>query len=447
MGLGLQRRQRRLGHLPDRLRRGRQGPDRGRHRHPDDRPRTARRSSSRATPRSDPEGGPITYAWDFNGDGNVDSTDPNPSYTYTANGAYTAKLTVKDQTGLTGVENIPITVGNRAPVITFQTPIDGQAASFTDTVPYKLSVTDPEDGTTGNGISCDDVKVTVSLGHDEHAHDLSSTTGCEGTLHTGLTSGHGPEANTFTVITVTYTDKGGPGGIVPLTGRAQVDPAAQDQAGGVLRLHRPGRRRRRPTGDAGVMTEDTADDQGGGKNIGFIEDGDYVSYKPVNLTNLNELRFRVASAGAGGTIEVHLDSPTGTLVGTTETITPTGGWQKLQDGLAAADQPAGRDARAVPRVPQARAARRIAVQRQLARVRRQGRRGHRRAGRDRERRPGLGHGAADRQVHRHGHRPRRAGDRPQLRLGLRRARHRRRQVDRGEPDATRTRTRATTSPR
>ena len=129
-------------------------------------------------------------------------------------------------------------------MITFETPIDGQAASFTDTVPYKVSVTDPEDGTTGNGISCADVKVTVSLGHDEHAHDLASTTGCEGTLHTGLTSGHGPEANTFTVITVTYTDKGGPGGIVPLTGRASGDPAAQDQAGGVLRLDRPHPRRR-----------------------------------------------------------------------------------------------------------------------------------------------------------------------------------------------------------
>src|ERR1700712_667307 len=58
-----------------------------------------------STGSSDPEGGPLTYAWDFNGDGTVDSTDPNPSYTYTANGVYTAKLTVKDQTGLTAVEN------------------------------------------------------------------------------------------------------------------------------------------------------------------------------------------------------------------------------------------------------------------------------------------------------------------------------------------------------
>ena len=43
------------------------------------------------------------------------------------------------------------------------------------------------------------------------------------------------------------------------------------------------------------------------------------------------MRFRVASAGAGGTIEVRLDSPTGTLVGTTANITPTGDWQIYKD--------------------------------------------------------------------------------------------------------------------
>ena len=43
------------------------------------------------------------------------------------------------------------------------------------------------------------------------------------------------------------------------------------------------------------------------------------------------MRFRVASAGAGGTIEVRLDSPTGTLVGTTANITPTGDWQVFKD--------------------------------------------------------------------------------------------------------------------
>ena len=38
----------------------------------------------------DPDGTPITYAWDFDGDGTTDSTDANPSHTYTANGNFSA---------------------------------------------------------------------------------------------------------------------------------------------------------------------------------------------------------------------------------------------------------------------------------------------------------------------------------------------------------------------
>ncbi len=167
---------------------------------------------------NDPENTTLTYAWDF-GDGGT-STQANPSHTYTTNGAFTAKLTVKDGAGLTAVANVPITVGNRAPVVTIEFPKDGQVASFTDKVNYKISVTDPEDGTTGAGINCADVRVDVSLGHDEHAHTLSSTTGCTGTFNTGLTSGHGAEANTFTVLGVSYVDKGATGAPA-LTGRAQ----------------------------------------------------------------------------------------------------------------------------------------------------------------------------------------------------------------------------------
>src|SRR4051794_29812233 len=278
----------------------------------------------------DPEGGPITYQWDFNGDGNVDSTDANPSYTYTTNGAYTAKLTVKDQTGLTAVENILISVGNRAPTVTIDTPLNGKLASFTDKIPYKVTVTDPEDGTTGAGIDCANITVKISLGHDEHAHDLSSATGCTGTLQTGLTAGHGPEANTFTVISVAYTDKGGPGGIVPLTGRAEaILQPKQKQAEFFASTGRTADST--AGGDKGVQTETTSDVGGGGSNIGFIEDGDYTSYKPFNLTDITEVRFRVASAGPGGTIELRYDSPTGPLLGKTAMITPTGNWQTFKD--------------------------------------------------------------------------------------------------------------------
>jgi PKD repeat protein len=290
---------------------------------------------------SDPEGTPLTYSWDFNGDGTQDSAEANPTYTYTTDGAFTAKLTVTDGAGMSAVANVPVTVGNRAPVVTITTPVNGQFASFTDTVPYSITVTDPEDGTTGAGISCSDVHVTISLGHDQHAHGLSQQTGCQGTFQTGLTGGHGPEANTFTVLSAEYTDKGGAGGKVPITGRGEA--ILQPKTKQAEFFDSTGRVPDGTTaGTAGVQKETTTDTAGGGQNIGFIDDGDYVSYKPVSLQDISAVRFRVASAGVGGTIELHIDSATGPLVGTTANITPTGGWQTFKDvTLALTSPPAG----------------------------------------------------------------------------------------------------------
>jgi len=42
-------------------------------------------------------GNGLTYEWDFNGDGEVDSTDKNPKYTFDDPGTYTVKLTITDE--------------------------------------------------------------------------------------------------------------------------------------------------------------------------------------------------------------------------------------------------------------------------------------------------------------------------------------------------------------
>jgi PKD repeat protein len=44
-------------------------------------------------------GGILGYAWDFNNDGTIDSTQPNPTHVYTACGNYTVSLTVVDGLG------------------------------------------------------------------------------------------------------------------------------------------------------------------------------------------------------------------------------------------------------------------------------------------------------------------------------------------------------------
>ncbi len=40
----------------------------------------------------------VSWAWDFDNDGTIDSNDPNPSWTYTNEESYTVSLTVSDGT-------------------------------------------------------------------------------------------------------------------------------------------------------------------------------------------------------------------------------------------------------------------------------------------------------------------------------------------------------------
>ncbi|QUL54038.1 family 43 glycosylhydrolase [Paenibacillus tritici] len=77
---------------------------------------------------------------------------------------------------------------------------------------------------------------------------------------------------------------------------------------------------------SGVETETTSDTDGG-MNVGFIDHGDFIKIKNVNFgAGAAAFEARVASAGSGGTIELRLDSPTGTLIGTCA-VQNTGGWQ------------------------------------------------------------------------------------------------------------------------
>ena len=67
-------------------------------------------------------------------------------YVYTTNGVYTAKLTVTDSAGKTDTKTLTITVGNTAPTIKINTPLDGDFFEWGDKIPYTVTVTDPEDG-------------------------------------------------------------------------------------------------------------------------------------------------------------------------------------------------------------------------------------------------------------------------------------------------------------
>jgi glucose/arabinose dehydrogenase/PKD repeat protein len=250
---------------------------------------------------SDPEGGALTYSWAF-GDGTT-STAANPTKTYSTNGTYTATLTVRDTAGLTGTASVRITVGNTAPVVTITTPYNGQPFSFGDTVPYTVSVSDPEDGT----IDCTKVTLTYVLGHDQHGHQITSKQGCSGSITVPTDGEHDDAANIFAIFDASYTDKGG------LIGTTQV------------KLQPRHRQAEHFSSQVGVGIIDHAGAEGG-KTVGNIENGDSITLTPYRLDAVTGITARVSSAGAGGTIQVRAGSATGTVLGTL-TVPVTGGWE------------------------------------------------------------------------------------------------------------------------
>ncbi|MDP9861488.1 MULTISPECIES: carbohydrate-binding protein [Streptosporangium] len=265
---------------------------------------------------SDPEGGALTYSWTF-GDGGT-STAAAPSHTYTGNGTYTATLKVTDPQGATGTASVIITVGNTAPVLTITSPKNGQPFTFGDTVPYSVTVTDPEDGP----IDCSKVTMTYLLGHDSHGHAITSKTGCTGSIATQVDGEHSTEANTFGIFAAEYTDAGG------LKGTAQA-------------TLQPRHRQAEHYGSASGVDPINHTGAEGGKTVGNIHNGDWIAFQPYQLDGVTSITARVSSAGAGGTLEVRAGSSTGTLLGSVP-VPVTGGWETFQNVTTAlAKGPAG----------------------------------------------------------------------------------------------------------
>ncbi|MFF0689228.1 PQQ-dependent sugar dehydrogenase [Streptomyces albogriseolus] len=262
---------------------------------------------------TDPDGDTLSYAWTF-GDG-ATSTAADPSHTYTANGQYTATVKVTDPTGRSATASVRITVGNTAPTVRIDTPADGRIYDFGAAIPFRVTVTDPEDG----AVDCSRVKVTFVIGHDSHGHPQTSATGCTGTLRTLADGEHDPNANIFGVVDAEYTDRGA-GGQPALT--------THDQ-----HITQPSHRQAEHHGDsAGTQIIDKASAHGG-RTVGEIHNGDWISFAPYSLDNASLFTARVSSAGSGGTIEIRAGSLAGTLLGTA-TVPVTGGWDIFRDVTA-----------------------------------------------------------------------------------------------------------------
>lgn len=259
----------------------------------------------------DPDGDSLSFEWDFDGDGTFDSTEADPSHTYENKGDFTAQLKVTDSSGKTGYANIPITAGNTAPEVKIETPVNGKLIEFGDEIPYKVTVTDPEDGQ----IDCSKVFVNPALGHDDHEHSTTDLPGCEGTVDTGDLGGHPEGADLTYVLNARYQDGGGDGAS-SLTGydKSVLQPKHKqaeyydDQSG------------TRIVSQAGAEN---------GKRIGDISNGDWIAFEPMSVEGMSQVAYKLSSPYGVGAIELRADGPDGQLLATTP-VQNTGGWDNYQ---------------------------------------------------------------------------------------------------------------------
>jgi cytochrome c len=124
-----------------------------------------------------------------------------------------------------------------------------------------------------------------------------------------------PQKNETTrscTLDASYTDAGR-GAAAPLTGTA------------TIHLRHPCVEAENNDGQSGPQTLG-ANSAGGKKMLGAIADGQHVRFANVNLAQMSKVIARVASAGAGGRIELRAGSPHGSLLASLD-VTPTGGWE------------------------------------------------------------------------------------------------------------------------
>jgi glucose/arabinose dehydrogenase len=151
-----------------------------------------------ASKSSDPDGDPLEYEWDLNGDGETDKTSQKPEWTYTEAENVEVTLRVKDGHGHEGVATMKIYPGDEAPVPKF----DSGPSTYTDGEPieFKGSAEDPDDGT----LPTSALSWNVKLNHGgTHIHPITSKSGVGSVSFTTVTDHDAP--STY-IVELTATD-------------------------------------------------------------------------------------------------------------------------------------------------------------------------------------------------------------------------------------------------
>jgi glucose/arabinose dehydrogenase len=155
---------------------------------------------------NDPDGDPITYAWDLDGDGLYDdSTAAQPTHTYTQSGSFTVQLRVTDVSGASSLSDpIVITVGNTSPTATINGPGGSLTWRVGDVIAFSGSGSDPQDG----NLSASALSWSLVLHHcpsNCHAHPIQDFVG----VASGSFTAPDHEYPSHVELILTATDSGG----------------------------------------------------------------------------------------------------------------------------------------------------------------------------------------------------------------------------------------------
>jgi cytochrome c len=113
----------------------------------------------------------LQYEWRFTDQGGVQSTEPNPTFTFEQPGVYKPVLTVIDAQGEKTTAEMEIKVGNAPPQVAID--VNGNQSFYYDNgaLAYHVKVSDKEDGSLTNGI--DPSQVNVSFDYLKQGKDLA----------------------------------------------------------------------------------------------------------------------------------------------------------------------------------------------------------------------------------------------------------------------------------
>ncbi len=148
----------------------------------------------------------VSWSWDFESDGNIDSTDKNPVHTYTIPGKYTAKLTVSNENG-TASKTLEVIVLEAQKEEKVYPVADFSISVTSGYAPLSVQFTDLSKNTTSRNWDFGDGATST----DQNPVYIYSTAGTY-TVSLAATNENGTASKTATVTVMESSSSGGSSG-------------------------------------------------------------------------------------------------------------------------------------------------------------------------------------------------------------------------------------------